>query len=119
VLLLTPSERSKVGNSATLASDPNTNQIVESKMPLQQLEAKTFPLPQSLVQKLDGISERLYSGRGFCVLRGLEDAKRSEEEQAILFVGISSHVAGTRGFQDVNRTHVLGASALDLLLHGY
>jgi hypothetical protein len=81
---------------------------LDSKMPLQKVAANTFPLPESLSQKLDQISEKCYNGLGFCILRGLKDQACSDEARAVLFAGVSAHIASTRGFQDIERKHVLG-----------
>lgn len=81
--------------------------FIDAKLPLPQLNRDSFKLPQTLSEKLDRVSAMCYESRGFCVLRGLEVRQRSEEESAILFAGVSSHVASSRGVQDVERKHVL------------
>ncbi|KAE8451780.1 hypothetical protein EG329_002620 [Mollisiaceae sp. DMI_Dod_QoI] len=83
------------------------NAFIESKTQLQQISQETFILPQSLSQKLDQISETCHNGVGFCILRGLRVVPRTEEESAVLFAGISAYVGPQRGFQDIDRKHVL------------
>ncbi len=56
---------------------------------MPQVGLETFPLAQSLVEKLDQISEICHNRLGFCILRGLESSKRSEEAKAVLFAGVS------------------------------
>jgi hypothetical protein len=84
---------------------------------MSQIGLDTFPLPQSLVEKLDHISEICHNRRGFCILRGLESPIRSEAAKAALFAGVSYYVAPTRGFQDYDRKHVLGPSTFHSRSH--
>ena len=79
---------------------------------LSRIDPSCFPLPDPLAKRLDDISEECYQGRGFCVLRGLEPAKYTDEENVILYAGISSHIASERGFLDRARQHVLCKLAL-------
>lgn len=81
--------------------------FMESETPMSQIGPETFHLPQLLKEKLDQISAACYHGRGFCILRGLQIHKRSEEESAVIFAGVSSHVAVVRGSQDIDRKHKL------------
>lgn len=57
---------------------------------------ETFQLPEELRQRLRGITKAVYSGLGFCVLRGLNPAVYTEEERVILHAGLTSHVANCR-----------------------
>ncbi|KAK3290241.1 uncharacterized protein B0H64DRAFT_412939 [Chaetomium fimeti] len=70
------------------------------------LNRETFPLPEELVKRLRTLTHGCYEGRGFAVLRGLDPAAHSDEENVLIFGGISSHVAPTRGFQDLAREMV-------------
>jgi len=72
-----------------------------------RIDQTTFRLPDPLAKRLDTVSERCYSGRGFCVVRGIDPTKFTDEENALLFTGISAHVAPIRGFQDITKSHVL------------
>ncbi|KAE8443232.1 hypothetical protein EG329_002100 [Mollisiaceae sp. DMI_Dod_QoI] len=60
------------------------------------LTAETFPLPTTLSTKLTEISNELYNGRGFSVVRGLDPRKYTPEENVIVFAGVASHVAPER-----------------------
>ncbi len=71
------------------------------------MDRDAFPLPQTLADRLDGVSEACYNGLGFAVLRGLEPERYSEEQNALIFAGLASYVASARAFQDQNREHVL------------
>ncbi|KAK6354876.1 hypothetical protein TWF696_004007 [Orbilia brochopaga] len=68
-------------------------------LPLGYISATTFPLP-TLSESLQNLSQELYSGRGFFVLRTLPIDTYSKENIAIVFAGIASHVGGQRGRQD-------------------
>jgi len=81
--------------------------FIESKAELQKISKETFILPKSLAEKLDQISDRCHNGLGFCILRGLKATQRTEEESAVLFAGVSAYVSPQRGFQDIDRKHVL------------
>ncbi|KAH6662143.1 hypothetical protein B0J14DRAFT_496316 [Halenospora varia] len=67
----------------------------------------TFPLSNSLAKRLDSVSEECYSGRGFCIIRGIDPTKYTDEENALLYTGISAYVAPIHGFQDITKSHVL------------
>lgn len=81
--------------------------FIDSKIELQQISEETFILPRSLTEKLDRISDTCHNGLGFCILRGLKAIQRTEEESAVLFAGVSAYVGPRRGFQDIDRKHVL------------
>ncbi|OCL07417.1 Clavaminate synthase-like protein [Glonium stellatum] len=59
----------------------------------------TFPLPH-LRSKLGGIAKNLHLGFGFNVIRGLEPQKYSSYENIIIYLGITSYIAGKRAVQD-------------------
>lgn len=59
----------------------------------------TFPLPK-LGESLRQLSQELYSGRGFFVLRTIPIDKYTKEDLAIAYAGISSYIGATRGRQD-------------------
>ncbi|KAK3328687.1 hypothetical protein B0T19DRAFT_442576 [Cercophora scortea] len=73
------------------------------------ISPETFPLPQDLSRRLRELSGDCYNGRGFGILRGLRaiTGAYTDEEQILVFAGVSSHVARERGFQDVNREVVI------------
>lgn len=72
-------------------------------LPPASISPKTFPLPQALSDRLRKISQHIHNGRGFCILRGLRPELFTDEENVLVFAGVSAHVAPRRGFQDVNR----------------
>ncbi|KIJ28142.1 hypothetical protein M422DRAFT_37443, partial [Sphaerobolus stellatus SS14] len=59
----------------------------------------TFPLP-TLGPVLRSLSQELHSGRGFFVLRTLPVDSYSRSDIVLIYAGISSYVAPTRGRQD-------------------
>ncbi|KFY26291.1 hypothetical protein V493_04182, partial [Pseudogymnoascus sp. VKM F-4281 (FW-2241)] len=59
----------------------------------------TFPLP-TLGMKLLAMSADLYTGRGVCLIRGLEKAMYEGEEGMLVFMGLQSYVASAKGRQD-------------------
>lgn len=60
---------------------------------------KTYPLP-TLATKLDEISVSIHNGIGFAILRGLEPKKYSKLDNVLIYLGITSYIAETRGCQD-------------------
>lgn len=71
------------------------------------LDRDNFPLPQGLAERLELVSEACYAGVGFAVLRGLDPARYTEEQNSLIFAGLAKYVAASRGFQDYKREHVL------------
>ncbi|KAK2754355.1 hypothetical protein FQN54_006999 [Arachnomyces sp. PD_36] len=69
------------------------------KKPLGELDPSNFPLP-SLHPVLRAVSDNLHKGYGFTVIRGIPVDKYDDEENMIIYVGISSHIGGVRGRQD-------------------
>jgi hypothetical protein len=70
-----------------------------------------FPIPQ-LQARLQKAASDLHlangQGKGFCIVRGLDPARYSAEDNVILHLAIASHVGGDiRGVQD-RRGNVLG-----------
>lgn len=63
------------------------------------LSPETFPLP-GLHAELRRLSRELHTGHGFFVLRGLRVDDYTREENAIIYAGVSSHIATQRGRQD-------------------
>ncbi|KAM5350994.1 hypothetical protein ACJ41O_003717 [Fusarium nematophilum] len=68
-------------------------------LPLGNISPSTFPLPK-LHPELRRLSDELHKGHGFFVIRGIDVAKHTREDNIIIYVGISSHVAPQRGRQD-------------------
>ncbi|KAL2267138.1 hypothetical protein VTJ83DRAFT_4415 [Remersonia thermophila] len=71
----------------------------------------TFPLP-TLKQKLTEVSETIHDGRGFVVLRGLQPEKYSNLDNILLYLGVTSYIAGTRGMQDFDGRMILHIQAV-------
>ncbi|RMZ87064.1 hypothetical protein DV736_g5712, partial [Chaetothyriales sp. CBS 134916] len=63
------------------------------------IDQTTFPLPK-LHSALRDVSRELHFGHGFKVVRGIPVDRHSREENIILYVGISAHIAPLRARQD-------------------
>jgi hypothetical protein len=62
-----------------------------------------FPLPK-LAPQLAQCAKTIHEGRGFFVLRGLDQLNYSVEDSTIIYLGIASYIADKRGLQDKNGT---------------
>ncbi|KAH8880119.1 Clavaminate synthase-like protein [Thozetella sp. PMI_491] len=60
------------------------------------ISPENFPLPPHLVHILRQASVDVHHGRGFSVIRGVKTKIRSDEDEAIIFCGISSHFGKVR-----------------------
>ena len=58
-----------------------------------------FPLPK-LESRLDKCALEVHHGAGWCVIRGIDPRRYSVEDNAIIYLGISSYIGGRRGLQD-------------------
>lgn len=58
-----------------------------------------FPLPR-LESRLDKCALEVHHGAGWCVIRGIEPHRYSVEDNAIIYLGISSYIGSKRGLQD-------------------
>ncbi|KAK0732899.1 hypothetical protein B0T26DRAFT_294 [Lasiosphaeria miniovina] len=65
----------------------------------QKVTKAVFPLP-NLGKRLDAICHDIYDGKGFAVVRGLNPDDYDVADLTIVYLGISSYVAGRRGRQD-------------------
>ncbi|KAK0718698.1 hypothetical protein B0T21DRAFT_338425 [Apiosordaria backusii] len=72
-------------------------------LPPVSLSRDTFPLSKELSERLRRVSQDCYNGRGFSLIRGISPDRFTDEENVLIFGGISSYIAPTRGFQDVHR----------------
>lgn len=70
------------------------------------MEPSNFPLP-TLGPKLRELSHDVHSGKGFCVIRGLNPAAYSVEDLTLVYLGVQSYIAEQRGRQD-KRGNMLG-----------
>jgi hypothetical protein len=57
--------------------------------------------------KLDALSEDLYHGRGFCLVRGAQAGNFSVEDLTLVYLGVQSYIADQRACQD-SRGNMLG-----------
>lgn len=84
------------------AQDPSIDILskgYEGYLELDQVSPATFPLP-TLEPRLREIAVTLHSGRGFAVLRGLDPRRYSAPDNVIIYLGVTSYIAETRGCQD-------------------
>ncbi|EJT68387.1 hypothetical protein GGTG_14035 [Gaeumannomyces tritici R3-111a-1] len=65
-----------------------------------KVSSDTFRLSQNLQSRLRDASHDVHSKQGHCLLRGLEPNKYSPEDNAMIFLGIASHIGDVRGVQD-------------------
>ena len=65
-------------------------------LPRGAIDQETFPLKETLAQRLSAMSGQVHSGGGIAVLRGLDAARFNDEEAVIAFAGISSYVCPKR-----------------------
>ncbi|RAL16021.1 Clavaminate synthase-like protein [Aspergillus homomorphus CBS 101889] len=79
--------------------DAAVQHIRSLNKPLGFINPESFPLP-TLHSTLRDISRELHNGYGFKVVSGVPVDRYSREENIIIYVGISSHVAPIRGRQD-------------------
>ncbi|KAM7211774.1 hypothetical protein V8F06_012841 [Rhypophila decipiens] len=71
----------------------------------------TFPLPL-LGGRLVQVSKTVHDGRGFVVLRGLQPDKYSNHDNILLYLGVTSYIAETRGMQDYDGRMLLHIQAV-------
>jgi len=67
----------------------------------------TFPLGEETAQFLRACSQRLHSGNGFLVLRGLDPEQYTLEDNMIIYAGIMAWIGGRRGLQNRDATEVI------------
>jgi hypothetical protein len=70
------------------------------------IDPDNFDLP-GLGPRLLGACRELHDGRGFFVVRGWDPKKYSVEDNAMMFLGVSSYVGQDRAKQD-NQGNMLG-----------
>ncbi|KAK4449882.1 hypothetical protein QBC34DRAFT_462546 [Podospora aff. communis PSN243] len=83
------------------------------------VKPSNFPLP-TLGPRLNDISKAIHEGRGFVVLRGLDPDKYSSMDNMLLYLGVTSYIAETRGMQDFDGRMILHIQAVveDIKKHG-
>jgi len=75
---------------------------------LSELSPSTFELPAAFSQRLRKLSDQIYKGVGFQLIRGLDPSKYTSKQSLIVYAGVSSHVCPQRGFVDVKAKGVVG-----------
>jgi hypothetical protein len=81
------------------AADQLYLQALPGDLNPDDVKPSTFPLP-ILGPRLNEISKIIHEGRGFAVLRGLEPDRYSSMDNILLYLGVTSYIAETRGMQD-------------------
>lgn len=74
---------------------------------LSDISASTFVLPASFSERLKKISDQIYRGVGFQIVRGLDPSKYTQRQSIIIYAGVSAHVFPQRGFVDVDAKDVV------------
>lgn len=74
-------------------------QYKELEMNGDDVSRELFPLPR-LESRLDKCALEIHHGAGWCVIRGIDPCRYSVEDNAIIYLGISSYIGGKRGLQD-------------------
>ncbi|KAL1877579.1 hypothetical protein VTK73DRAFT_8568 [Phialemonium thermophilum] len=64
-----------------------------------EINRDNFPLP-TLLDRLERAAVHIHQGCGFCIVRGLDPAKYSVEDNLLLFLGLGSYIGDLRGVQD-------------------
>ncbi|KAK4214199.1 hypothetical protein QBC37DRAFT_157955 [Rhypophila decipiens] len=87
----------------------SSNELVEVRTALQyfndlglfgsEVSQDTFPLP-TLGPKLLQAAVDVHRGKGFAIIRGLKPDTFTPEENALIFLGLSSYIGPERGRQD-------------------
>ncbi|KAK0714703.1 hypothetical protein B0H67DRAFT_489444 [Lasiosphaeris hirsuta] len=83
------------------------------------VDQNTFPLP-TLGSRLINVANTIHNGRGFAVLRGLQPDKYSNFDNILVYLGVTSYIAETRGMQDFDGRMILHIQAVvdDVKKHG-
>lgn len=70
---------------------------------LDKVSSKNFEL-YGFGERLAEISNQIYNGIGFSLIRGLDIEKYNEKQRVIIYLGISSYIGDIRDAQGLNRT---------------
>ncbi|KAG0645687.1 Taurine hydroxylase SAT17 [Hyphodiscus hymeniophilus] len=89
----------------------------ELGLTMERVSQETFPLA-TLGEELKTLAAQLTNGVGFFVLRGLEPERYSNEENVVIYLGISSYIGETRGRQDEQGNMLLHLTDLGSALAG-
>ena len=74
--------------------------VKNASLDLENVNRFTFPLPK-LGPALEDLSEQVHNGSGFVVLRGLPAWTYTNEENVLIYLGVSSYVGERRGRQNL------------------
>jgi len=84
----------------TLISSPNiafsNHSVLGLGLDGNEASPWTFPLP-SLAARLSSFAFEVHRGKGFFVLRGLDPHRWSPEDNAVIYLGICSHIGEMQG----------------------
>ena len=86
------------------------NTCTDQELNGDEVDKSNFPLP-NLSKQLKKLTEDIYEGHGFVIIRGLDPDAYSLEDFTVVYLGITSHVAERRGKQD-QRGSMLSMSSL-------
>ena len=75
---------------------------------LSSISSSTFQLPAQLSSRLREVSDDVYNGLGFQVVRGIDPSEYSPRQSVILHAGLSAHICPERGYVDVHSERVVG-----------
>jgi hypothetical protein len=76
------------------------------------INVENFPLP-NLGPNLRACAKSVHNAVGFAVLKGLDSRNYTAEENALLFLGISSYIGNRRGRQDIQGSMISENSLLE------
>lgn len=71
----------------------------EQELDGDEVNKENFPLP-ILGRRLEQACVDIYYGRGFVIVRGLDPDAFSVEDLTVIYLGVSSYIAESRGKQD-------------------
>ncbi|KAK3075905.1 hypothetical protein LTR53_000334 [Teratosphaeriaceae sp. CCFEE 6253] len=67
---------------------------------LSAISSSTFELPEELSLRLKRISDQLYHGVGFQIIRGLDPSGYTPVQNLTIYAGLAAHICPQRGFVD-------------------
>jgi hypothetical protein len=77
-------------------------------VPFKDLRPEIFRLGSQLTERLVRLSDSLYNGLGFGLIRGLDSKKYSAKDNIIIHTGLSSYFGTKRGYIGSKGNEVLG-----------
>ena len=88
----------RLAYSLSLETDSATAASIDD---LERIGKANFVLP-TLGPILEEMSKRVHQGGGFAILRGLKPDGYSREDNAIIYIGVSSYIGEKRARQNMN-----------------